>query len=170
VCFFIRFGRGCFGLQTRSRPMQSGSSWPKCSRSLLCGPALTTANPASCATVSPSRLLPFRLDDLFDVPPERRSHHRHPTKLFLQIKSYRDARRTSGRRCGSHAGINQNLSYRKRGAPFHLAGNGPHVFGVRLDMSKRGQGRGITALRTDNAVATFRIRALADILPVSPQQ
>jgi hypothetical protein len=71
---------------------------------------------------------------------------------------------------GPMQGSNQNLSYRKRGTPFHLAGNGSHVFGVRLDMGQCSQGSGIAALRTYDAVATFRIRALADILPVSPQQ
>ena len=40
------------------------------------------------AAISPFRrsLLPFLLDHLLDLPPERRSHHRHPAKLFLQNK------------------------------------------------------------------------------------
>jgi len=51
-----------------------------------------------------------------------------------------------------------------------LARNGPHVFGVLLDMIKRSQRSGIAALRTHDAVATLRIRALAEILPESSQQ
>src|ERR1017187_7265844 len=43
-------------------------------------PATTTRHPAS-----PFRLLPFGLDELFDVPLERRSHRRRPSKFSLQM-------------------------------------------------------------------------------------
>src|ERR1035441_120145 len=51
------------------------------------GPVHPQHPAATYAPISPfRRLLPFGIDEFFDVPLERTSHRRRPSKLFLQNK------------------------------------------------------------------------------------
>jgi len=47
-------------------------------------PARIPADRVACSALSPFRRLLPGLGEFFDVPPEWRSHRRHPTKLLLQ--------------------------------------------------------------------------------------